>query len=226
MQKNLRAAALLVSLAASGCWSSSTPATTTPTGSDGSDGSVGGGTIADVSGDARATTHVSAPCVEAGERLLVQICRRADDDVEWTVTNRSDVPLWAFVAPPAGPVQDLDRGNAIAMMTDGKLLLRKFQVQPVGGEAVFVGAVLLAAGKSDNGTIRLGARLNTSAPNFTGAFAKGTTVIQSVELEVGFAERRPGDQNDVVPKSSGLVILPNFKRSRQEFARSPALSWR
>ena len=59
-----------------------------------------------------------------------------------------------------------------------------------------------------------------------GAFANGTTVIDSVELEVGFAERRPGDQNDAVAKSNGLMILPSFKRSRQECVRTPALSWR
>jgi hypothetical protein len=177
-----------------------------------------------VSGAAQ-PTRVSEICAEAGDRLVVQVCRR-DDDLEWTVTNRTDVALWVFVAPPAGPVHGLDRANAIAMMTDGKLLLRKFQVQPIGGELVPVGAVSLAPGASDNGRVPLGGYLNTNAPNFSGAIAKGSSAILSVELDVGFAEQRRGDQTDIVAKKNGLVILPSFDRSRQQFVRSPALSWR
>jgi len=212
MLRNRRAAALLVSLAA--CWSTSRPSTTNPPPNSGIDASTSAG-----------TSKPTVGCVEAGAQLLVQICRR-DDDLEWTVMNRTNAPLWAFVAPPAGPIGSLDRANAVATMSDGNLLLRKLQLQPIGGEAVFTGAVLLAPGESDNGLVPIGARLNPNAPNFVGAFSKGTTIIAGVALEVGYAEQRRSDQNDAVPKANGLVILTSFERSRQQFARSPDLSWR
>lgn len=224
MQRNLRAAALLASLQAIACWSSSKPTTADPDES-GQGNVTSTGTTAGAQTGGAAASRASAACVEGGERLVVQICQR-DDDLDWTATNRADVPLWVFVAPPAGPIGGLDRANAIAMMSDGKLLLRKFQVQPIGGELVFVGAVLLAPGETDSGRVPLGARLNTSAKNFAGAYAKGATIIQSVVLEVGFADQRRGDQAEPASRGSPFMILTRFDRSRQQFARTPALSWR
>lgn len=192
---NLYIAALLASAAAS-CWSSNA-----------------------------GHSFVANPCVEAGDRLRVRICRR-HDAVEWTVSNRTHTALWAFVAPPAGPTGSLDRANAVAMMSDGKLLLRKFHLPSVWGEAVVVGAVLLSPGASDSGRVPLGARLNERAANFVGAIAKGTNVIATVALEIGFAEQRSSDQQDAMPERDGLLFLPNFNRSHQQFARSPELPWR
>lgn len=192
---NLYVAALLASAAAS-CWSSNP-----------------GHSVA------------ANPCVEAGDRLRVRICRR-HDAVEWTVTNRTHVELWAFVAPPAGPYFAPDRAYAVASMSDGKLLLRKFHLEPIGGEMVFTGAVLLSPGASDSGRVPLGTRLNEHAANFVGASAKGTNVIATVALEIGFAEQRRSDTHNSMPEQNGLIVLPDFDRSHQEFVRSPELPWR
>ncbi len=171
-------------------------------------------------------TGVRSPetCAEAGERLHVRVCRR-DDNLEWTVTNRTGVDLWAFVAPPAGPVGGFDRANAIARMGDGHLLLTKMQAPPYGGELHPTGVVKLAPGEHDTGVVTIGRRVNASAPNFTGVAVRGSSYVLTVALEVAFAEARPGDRVTAAPKPYPFQLLLGFRQEREEIVRSPPIRW-
>lgn len=211
MPRNLLVAALLVELV--GCWTSSqTPDEPLPSKTNGS--------------ASTASPQVRPEnCAEHGDRLLIVVCRRGDD-LAWTIKNITDVPLWAFVAPPAGPVRGLSRENAVLRMIDGNVLLTKLQFAPVGGEPVFTGVVALAPGVSDTGVVPLGVRVNTKAKNFTGRAVTGTSWVLSVALEIGFAEQRPGDQSRPAPREYPFLLLTGFDRKRQTIVRSPELRWR
>jgi hypothetical protein len=163
-------------------------------------------------------------CADAGERMQIHVCRR-DDNLAWTITNKTDVALWAFVAPPAGPIGGFDRANAIAVMTDGHVLLTKMQPPPYGGETHPAGAIKLAPGDSDTGVVPIGRRLNEGAPNFTGAAISGTSNVLDVALEVAFIEARPGDQTFQPKNPDWVQFLTNFDRKREEMVRSPAVRW-
>jgi hypothetical protein len=207
MPKNLLCVALIVEAA---CWS--TPPTAEPP------------TMAPID-------HVGSrspeTCADAGERLLVHVCRR-DDNLAWTITNKTDVALWAFVAPPAFPIGGFDRANAIAVMTEGHVVLTKMHPPPYGGETHPAGAVRLAPGESDTGVVPIGQRLNVGAQNFTGIAVSGTSYVLDVALEVAFVEARPNDhtfQPSGRDGLDGLLVLTNFDRKRQETVRSPAVRW-
>lgn len=157
-------------------------------------------------------------CVESGERLVLLVCRRGHD-LAWTVTNKTDVTLWAFIAPPSlhsGPRRD----NAFMHATGGAVLLRKFQLFANLPEPIFTGAIALVPGASDHGLVPIGARLDPEAQNFYGE-PRGQRVT-SVTLEVGFAEQRTTDKTHALKE---VVIVLNLDSTQQEIVRSPELSW-
>lgn len=210
MLRNLLIVALLVELV--GCWTSSqTPADLPPRVTKGS-------------ASPPAPRVRPEACAEAGDRLVLVVCRRGDD-LAWTITNITNVPLWAFVGPPAGPIRGLSRDNAVVRAVDGNVLLTKIQFPPVGGEPVFTGVVALAPGESDSGVVPLGVRLNPKAANFTGRAVTGTSSVLTVALEIGFAERRAGDQSRPAPRPYPFLLLTGFDRARQIIVRSPELPW-
>jgi hypothetical protein len=143
----------------------------------------------------------------------------------WTITNTTTVEVWAFVAPPAGPIGGFDRANAIARMTDGHLLLTKMQAPPYGGELHPTGVVKLAPGESDSGIVTVGRWLDAGSPNFTGVAVSGSSYVLDVALEVAFTETRPGDQVTAAPKPYPFQLLLSFKRDREETVRSPSVRW-
>jgi hypothetical protein len=200
---DLRYVALVVQAA---CWSSSSPAPALP--------------------NAVPIDPPRSPetCADAGERLQIHVCRR-DDNLAWTITNKTDVALWAFVAPPAGPIGGFDRANAIAVMTDGHVVLTKMQPPPYGGEMHPAGAIKLAPGDSDTGVVPIGRQLNEGAPNFAGSAIRGTSYVLDVALELAFVEARPGDQTFQPKNPAWVQTLINFDRKRQEMVRSPAVRW-
>lgn len=88
-----------------------------------------------------------------------------------------------------------------------------------------IGAVLLAPGESDHGSVPVGTRVNERAANVTGAQVRGTSWVLSVALEVGFAEARPADRA-LPTKPEPLFVVSNVDPSRQEIVRTPAVPWR
>jgi len=155
---------------------------------------------------------------------LLRTCREGDA-LAWTITNRSDVPVWAFVAPQGTKRPTLSRDNVLVRADQGQVVLSKLQLGPIGGERVPIGAVLLAPGDSDRGSVPVGTRVNQSAANITGAEINGTSWVLTVALEIGFAEQRPNDRA-FPTKPEPLVVLLNFESSRQEIVRAPAVRWR
>ena len=201
--KSLLCAVLVVEL---GCWSStSTQDSTAPT--------------------TQAPPRSAPTCTEHGDRLKIVACRDGNN-VAWTITNVSNTPLWAFVAPPTGSTGEFDRANAAARIESGRVVLTKIVFPPIEGERVFTAAVPLAPGESDHGVIPLGQQLNTRAKNLTRVQVIGATSVTSVELEIGFAEQRPKDDPHPVKNREPLVLLLGFDRKRQEIARAPAVPWR
>jgi hypothetical protein len=163
------------------------------------------------------------PCPAAGLRLRVYVCRR-DHDLVWTVKNETGVPLFAFVAPPSGPLQAFDRGNAIARMTDGHLMLTKMPPTPVHGEYHAAGVVELAPGETDSGVVPIGSQLNARAQNFNGVSLSGTSDVFDVELEVAFIEAVAG-QIAPMNRSDRVLFVEGFDRKRLEKVRSPVVRW-
>ena len=155
---------------------------------------------------------------------MLRTCREGDA-LAWTITNRSDVPVWAFVAPQGTKRPMLSRDNVNVRADQGQVVLSKLQRDPIGGERVPIGAVLLAPGDSDRGSVPVGTRVNPSAANITGARINGTSWVLTVALEIGFAEQRP-IVRPVPTKPEPLVVLVDFERSRQEIVRAPAVRWR
>lgn len=203
MMKSLLCAILVAEL---GCWSTSEPAPTKPESS------------------AAVTARGPETCTEAGERVLLRTCRERDS-LAWTITNRMDVPIWAFVAPQGTKSPTLSRDNVAVRADRGQVVLSKLRRPPIGGEQVPIGAVLLAPGESDRGSVPVGTRVNQGAANITGAQVSGTTWVLSVALEVGFAEVRPIDRA-IPTKPPPLVVVINVEPSRQEIVRTPAVPWR
>jgi len=204
--KSLLCAVLIVEL---GCWSTSEPA---PTKTE------------QTSADASTSARGAETCTDAGDRLLLRTCREGDN-LAWTVTNRLEVPVWAFVAPQGTKQPTFSRDNVAARSDRGQVVLFKLQLPDIAGERVPIGAVLLAPGASDRGSVPVGTRINAGAVNITGAQVTGTTWVHSVALEIGFAERRPTDRPSPT-RPDPLVVLTNFKPSLQETVRSPAVPWR
>jgi hypothetical protein len=170
--------------------------------------------------------HREAPesCAQAGERLRVYVCRR-DYNLEWMVTNQTHVPLLAFVAPPAGPIGNFDRGNVIARLTDGHLVLTKMQPPPYGGEGHPAGVVKLMPGETDTGVVPIGAKLNVGAPNLSAVAVSGTSWVFDVTLEVAFIEAH-GDDTSPLEHPDRILVVMGFDRKRQEMVRSPVVRWR
>lgn len=154
---------------------------------------------------------------------MLEVCREGHD-LTWTITNRTELPLWAFVAPPSRGIPVLSRDNAILRSDNGNLLLTKHQGPPVGDHPVFTGAIALRPGESDRGVVRIGRLLDRSVQHLVGVEVAPSYVL-SVALEIGFAEQRPGDRTRSAPKPLPFVLLIEFDRARQEHVRSPALAW-
>ncbi len=206
--KSLLCAVLLAEL---GCWSTRAPATTTP------------GPAA-VDEPASAGGRGPETCTEAGERVVLRTCRDGDA-LAWTITNRTEVSVWAFVAPQGTKRPTLSRDNVAVRADRGQVVLSKLRRPPIDGELVPIGAVLLAPGHSDHGSVPIGTRVNQGAANITGAQISGTSWVLSVTLEIGFAEVRPIDR-PVPTKPEPLVVVFNVEPSRQEIVRAPAVRWR
>jgi hypothetical protein len=164
------------------------------------------------------------PCAAAGTRLRVYVCRR-DHDLVWTVKNETHVRLFAVVAPAAGPLAAFDRGNAIARMTEGHLVLMKMPPPPYGHEYHPAGVVELAPGDTDTGVVPIGPQLNARAQNFNGVAVNGTSDVFDVELEVAFIEAG-AVQISPVNRSDRVLYLSGFDRKSVEMVRSPVVRWR
>jgi hypothetical protein len=164
-------------------------------------------------------------CAQAGERLRVFVCRR-DHNLEWMVTNETHVPLLAFVAPPAGPIGNFDRGNAVARLTDGHLVLTKVQPPPYGGEGHPAGVVKLMPGETDTGVVPIGPKLNVGAQNLSAVLVSGTSWVFDVTLEVAFIEAHGGDDIYPLVHPDRVFVMMGFDRKRQEMVRSPVVRWR
>jgi hypothetical protein len=106
----------------------------------------------------------------------------------------------------------------------GNVILSKLPLPPIGGERTFIAAVLLGPGDVDQGTIPLGARVNASAPNITGAKIVGTREIWTVALEMAFAEKRAGDQTVPTQPPPLVVVITSF--APREVVTSKPMSWR
>lgn len=168
-------------------------------------------------------SSLESACTETGERLALQLCN--DRGVlTWTVTNRVSTDLWAFVAPAGTKRGTFDRANVNVTAEDGHVVLSKQPPPPFGGERHYVAAVRLAPGESDRGSIPLGARIDRAAPNITGAKIVGAATIDSVTLEVTFAEARPGDQTTTTRPTPFVIVLK--ARAPEETVRGVPVSWR
>ena len=209
--KSLLVAALL---AEAGCWSVSPRSTVIPAQEDESD-----------------SAHQTPPpqarasepsCTETGDRLALQICNDGET-LAWTVTNRATVDLWAFVAPQGTKRGTFDRANVNVRAAAGHVVLSKVPLTPVGGERSFVAAVRLAPGASDTGAIPLGDRIDPAAVYITGAKVAGTSVIETVTLEVAFAEVRKNDRT-VPTQPSPLTVVLSL-HARQETIRALPIPW-
>ncbi len=161
-------------------------------------------------------------CTQSGDRLEVVACRQGNN-LAWTVTNRTAVPLWAFVAPPAGGPGAFSRDNAVVIADRGHVVLMKLEPPLIEGERFPTGAVLLAPGASDQGSVPIGERINPQAKNLSGLRVTGTAWVVSVQLEVGFAEQHPTDNPQEV---ASFMVLTGFRRARQELVRTPVVPWR
>ena len=168
------------------------------------------------------------PCRRSGDRLTLIVCRR-NHDLAWTVTNRTDATLWVFVAPPA-----LDgapaRANAFVEFSNGQVSLHKIQLAGPMDEPIMSGAIALSPGASDSGVIPLGDELLPEAKNL---FLRNANQrwprrqpIQTVSLEVGFAEQRPTDRPIPPDVDREFYLFMALDRDRQELVRSPGLRWR
>lgn len=206
MTKNLLFAALIAELA--GCWSSvehtPTPPPPEPTRSTSSGAASFGPT-----------------CAQSGDRLVLEVCRH-DRDLAWTITNRTDTTLWAFVAPQSVNNQR-SRENAVARSTNGHVLLTKIDFGVVGDHPTHPGAVALAPGESDQGIVPIGDRLDPRGKNFVGVAVQGGTLVSHVALEIGYAVQHRADRTHV---AAPFVLVIGFDRSRQEIVRSPEVAWR
>jgi hypothetical protein len=200
---------LLFALALSACWTTPTTEPVHPAPSGG-----GGGAIRE-----------ARPCSEGGDRLALVICRDGDA-VTWTVTNKTEVPLWVFVAPPGHASPYLRRENAAARASHGAVLLSKKKFLRVGDHPMHTGAVELAPGESDQGAVVVGDVFDPGAPNFTGVAFEGDALIESVTLEVGFVEVSPAFRPQPAPKPDPFVILMRFDPSQQEIVTVPPVPWR
>ena len=161
-------------------------------------------------------------CVQSGDRLEVVACRRGNN-LAWTVRNRSSVSLWAFVAPPAGERGAFSRDHAGVSADRGRVLLMKIEPPLMMGERVATGAVLLAPGESDRGSVPVGELVDSRSGNFSAFRVIGSPWVMSVELEVGFVEQRPLDRPHPV---GSFTVLVGFQRERQQLVRTPAVPWR
>lgn len=192
----------VVLIAELGCWSASEPSLEPRT--------------------ARIAPRAPETCTQSGDRLELVACRQGTN-LAWTITNRTAVPLWAFVAPPAKGPYAFSRDNAVAIADRGHVVLMKLEPPLIEGERFPTGAVLLAPGETDQGSIPVGERINPQAKNFGGVRVTGTAWVMSVRLEVGFAELHPMDNPQPV---SSFMVLTGFRRVRQELVRTPAVPWR
>ena len=192
----------VVVIAELGCGSASEPAPEPPT--------------------AKTAPRAPETCTQSGDRLEVVACRQGTN-LAWTVTNRTAVPLWAFVAPPAGDQGAFSRENAVVIADRGHVVLMKLERPLIEGERFPTGAVLLAPGESDQGSVPLGERINPQASNLGGVRVTGTAWVMSVQLEVGFAEQHPMDNPHPV---ASFMVLTGFRLVRQELVRTPAVPWR
>lgn len=189
---------LVAVLVASGCWTGSTLDSTPP---------IHIRPIVDPPPDT---------CVEAGEQLHVEACRRGES-LTWMLSNRGATTLWVFVAPPIGG--RMASQNALAIDNDGEVVLsKKFIRKQVGDHPYVVGAISLPPGHSAEGVLPLEepydnlVRLNTQPLRWF-----------TVALEVGYAEVEPTDRLSM--QGEFHVVLP-FKSERQHLVRTPAIRWR
>ena len=208
MRKSLLALAIIAEIA--GCWS--TPNHVEPQGPN----------VAPV-------RHDSPPCRTTGDRLEIAVCR-TNNDLAWTVTNKTDSVLWVFVAPPSFNHSPARENAFVEAEGAGILLLRKFQLPPPMDEPIMTGAIALDPGASDSGVVPLGEWFNVDAGNFFPLSRTrqwpGTQRVETVTLEVGFTLRRPAD-NPIRPDAyNEFYLFMHLERARQELARSLPLSWR